>query len=276
MKSPVGNPSERLVGVENVSHCFPAPEGGKDVLALDAVNMEIMRGEMVAFIGPSGCGKSTLLNVIGGMISPTSGAALVNGQAVSGPLPKQIAYIFQESALLPWATVLDNIKVGLEFQGVPKEDREGIAAAALKSVGLEAFAASYPHQLSGGMKQRVALARALSLRTDILLMDEPFAALDEQTRMIFGEDLSRPLASQRKTIVLVTHSLAEAVLLCDRIFVFTSRPGRIKAVLMIDEPHPRTPSFMTSQRFSDLRNELYELLRDEVLAAIGNDRQGLS
>ena len=276
MKSPVGNPSERLVGVENVSHRFPAPEGGKDVLALDAVNMEIMRGEMVAFIGPSGCGKSTLLNVIGGMISPTSGAALVNGQAVSGPLPKQIAYIFQESALLPWATVLDNIKVGLEFQGVPKEDREGIAAAALKSVGLEAFAASYPPQLSGGMKQRVALARALSLRTDILLMDEPFAALDEQTRMIFGEDLSRLLASERKTIVLVTHSLAEAVLLCDRIFVFTSRPGRIKAVLMIDEPHPRTPSFMTSQRFSDLRNELYELLRDEVLAAIGNDRQGLS
>ena len=183
---------ESLVRVEGVSHTFPAPEGGKDVLALNAIDMEIRRGEMVAFIGPSGCGKSTLLNVI------------------------------------------------------------------------------------GGMKQRVALARALSLRTDILLMDEPFAALDEQTRMIFGEDLSRLLATERKTIILVTHSLAEAVLLCDRIFVFTSRPGRIKAVLTIDEPHPRTPAFMTSQRFSELRNELYELLRDEVLAAIGNDRQGLS
>ena len=270
------NPSQPLVSVASVSHRFPAPEGGKAVLALDNVNMEIKRGEMVAFIGPSGCGKSTLLNVIGGMITPSNGAALVSGQAVSGPLPKQIAYIFQESALLPWATVLDNIKVGLEFQGVPKEEREGVASVALKSVGLEAFAASYPHQLSGGMKQRVALARALSLRTDILLMDEPFAALDEQTRMIFGEDLSRLLASERKTIILVTHSLAEAVLLCDRIFVFTSRPGRIKAVLTIDEPHPRTPAFMTSQRFSEFRNELYELLRDEVLAAIGNDRQGLS
>ncbi len=268
--------AESLVRVESVSHTFPAPEGGKEVLALDAIDMEIRQGEMVAFIGPSGCGKSTLLNVIGGMIAPTSGAALVSGQAVRGPLPKQIAYIFQESALLPWATVLDNIKVGLEFQGVPKDERGPIASAALKSVGLEAFAASYPHQLSGGMKQRVALARALSLRTDILLMDEPFAALDEQTRMIFGEDLSRLLASERKTIILVTHSLAEAVLLADRIFVFTSRPGRIKAVLTIDEPHPRTPDFMTSQRFSELRNELYELLRDEVLAAIGNDRQGLS
>ena len=272
----MGNSSQPLVSVESVSHRFAAPEGGKDVLALYEINMEIKRGEMVAFIGPSGCGKSTLLNVIGGMIDPTSGAALVDGRAVSGPLPRQIAYIFQESALLPWATVLDNIKVGLEFQGVPKEEREGVAAAALKSVGLDAFAASYPHQLSGGMKQRGALARALSLRTDILLMDEPFAALDEQTRMIFGEDLSRLLASERKTIILVTHSLAEAVLLSDRIFVFTSRPGRIKAVLTIDEPHPRTPAFRTSQRFSELRNELYELLRDEVLAAIGHDRQGLS
>ena len=267
---------ESLVRVEGVSHTFHAPEGGNDVLALNTIDMEIRRGEMVAFIGPSGCGKSTLLNVIGGMISPTSGAAMVAGKTVRGPLPKDIAYIFQESALLPWATVLDNIKVGLEFQGVPKAERGAIAAAALKSVGLEAFATSYPHQLSGGMKQRVALARALSLRTDILLMDEPFAALDEQTRMIFGEDLSRLLATERKTIILVTHSLAEAVLLCDRIFVFTSRPGRIKAVLTIDEPHPRTPAFMTSQRFSELRNELYELLRDEVLAAIGNDRQGLS
>jgi NitT/TauT family transport system ATP-binding protein len=268
--------SDRLVRVDGVSHEFPAPEGGSEVLALDAISLDIPSGQMVSFIGPSGCGKSTLLNVIGGMITPTSGAAMVDGQVVRGPLPKKIAYIFQESALLPWATIIDNIKVGLEFQGVPRAERGDLATTALKAVGLEAFAASYPHQLSGGMKQRVALARALSLRTDILLMDEPFAALDEQTRMIFGEDLSRLLAAESKTIILVTHSLAEAVMLCDRIFVFTSRPGRIKAVLEVDEPHPRTAAFITSPKFGELRNRLYELLRDEVLAAIGNDRQGIA
>ena len=267
---------ETLIKVDNVRHAFLAPEGGEEVLALDGINIEIARGEMVSLIGPSGCGKSTLLNVVGGMIAASQGAALIGGAPVQGPRPKDVAYIFQESALLPWATILDNIKVCLEFQGAPRANRDTIARHSLKAVGLDAFAESYPHQLSGGMKQRAALARALSLRTDILLMDEPFAALDEQTRMIFSEDLSRLLANERKTILLVTHSLAEAVFLSDRIFVFTSRPGRIKAVLDVDEPHPRSPAFMTSAKFNDLRNSLYELLRDEVLAAIGKDRQGLT
>ena len=266
---------QALIDVNDVGHVFHTPEG-EEVVALERIDIDIVRGEMVSLIGPSGCGKSTLLNVIGGMISPSSGAALVGGSHVRGPRPKEIAYIFQESALLPWATILDNIKVSLEFQGVPRADRPERAFAALKAVGLDAFADSYPHQLSGGMKQRAALARALSLRTDILLMDEPFAALDEQTRMIFSEDLSRLLARESKTIVLVTHSLAEAVFLSDRIFVFTSRPGRIKAVLEVNEPHPRSPSFMTAPKFNDLRNELYQLLRDEVLAAVGKDRQGLT
>ncbi len=268
--------AETLIRVDGVSHAFPPPEGGDEVVALEGINIEIARGEMVSLIGPSGCGKSTLLNVIGGMISPSHGAALIGGAPVRGPRPKEVAYIFQESALLPWATILDNIKVSLEFQKVPRALREEIARQSLKTVGLDAFAASYPHQLSGGMKQRAALARALSLRTDVLLMDEPFAALDEQTRMIFSEDLSRLLAHERKTILLVTHSLAEAVFLSDRIFVFTSRPGSIKAILDVDEPHPRSPAFMTSPKFNDLRNKLYDLLRDEVLAAIGKDRQGLA
>ena len=204
---------------------FTSTASQEPLVALEKIDIEIGRQELVTFIGPSGCGKSTLLNVIGGMIEPTEGAAYVDGQAVRGPLPKKIAYIFQESALLPWANVLDNIKVALEFQGVPRQQRQSRAVAALNAVGLSRFAASYPHQLSGGMKQRVALARGLGLETDILLMDEPFAALDEQTRMVFGEDLSGLLANTRKTIVLVTHSLAEAVFLSDRIFVFTSRPG---------------------------------------------------
>ena len=266
---------QALIDVNDVGHVFHTPEG-EEVVALERIDIDIIRGEMVSLIGPSGCGKSTLLNVIGGMISPSSGAALVGGSHVRGPRPKEIAYIFQESALLPWATILDNIKVSLEFQGVPRADRPERAFAALKAVELDAFAGSYPHQLSGGMKQRAALARAL----------QPAHGYPAYGRAVRGagradaNDLLRGsvrlLARESKTIVLVTHSLAEAVFLSDRIFVFTSRPGRIKAVLEVNEPHPRSPSFMTAQKFNDLRNELYQLLRDEVLAAVGKDRQGLA
>ncbi|MGE3708260.1 MAG: ABC transporter ATP-binding protein [Hyphomicrobiaceae bacterium] len=262
---------EPIVRAEGVRQIFPAHDGSDGLLALETVDLQIDRGEMVAFIGPSGCGKSTLLNIIGGMIPATEGTAWLGREKIVAPNPKRIAYIFQESALLPWSTVLDNIKVGLEFQGVPASERQERAAEALAAVGLSRFAASYPHQLSGGMKQRVALARALSLRTDIMLMDEPFASLDEQTRMVFGEELSRMLTERGKTIILVTHSLAEAVFLSDRVFVFTARPGRIKSVIRIDEPHPRRPEFMTSDKFNKLRNTNYELLREEVLSAMDSD-----
>lgn len=261
-----------IVSARDVSQVFAAHGSGEELLALDKVSVDIRRGEMVAFIGPSGCGKSTLLNVIGGLIEATSGEAYVDGALVKGPAPKKVAYIFQESALLPWATILDNVKVGLEFQGVPSGERAERAKQALDAVGLTAFDKHYPHQLSGGMKQRVALARALSLETDILLMDEPFAALDEQTRMVFGEELSSLLSKTGKTILLVTHSLAEAVFLSDRIFVFTARPGAIKETMVVDEPHPRHPKFMTSDSFNRARNHLYELLREEVLRSIGQDK----
>jgi NitT/TauT family transport system ATP-binding protein len=264
---------DAVIRVDAVQHRFGAK--GDGLLALDRIDMDIRPGEMVSFIGPSGCGKSTLLNIIGGMIDPSAGRAFLDETPIAGPLPKKIAYVFQESALLPWATVLDNIKIGLEFQGVSGPSREERAVRALTSVGLMKFAKAYPQQLSGGMRQRVALARALSLETEVLLMDEPFAALDEQTRMVFGEDLSRLLATQKKTIILVTHSLAEAVFLSDRIFVFTSRPGRIKAVIDVNEPHPRRPSFMVSDGFAAIRNELYELLREEVLATMSEDMPGL-
>jgi NitT/TauT family transport system ATP-binding protein len=262
---------DATIRVDGVRHLFEGRQDVEPLVALQRIDLEIKRQELVSFIGPSGCGKTTLLNVIGGMIAPTEGTAFVGGEQVRGPLPKRVSYIFQESALLPWATVLDNVKVGLEFQGVARAERDARAAEAIASVGLTKFAQAYPRQLSGGMRQRVALARALSLETSVLLMDEPFAALDEQTRMVFGEDLSRMLAARGKTIVLVTHSLAEAVFLSDRIVVFTARPGRIKAVLEVDEPHPRHASFMVSEKCSRLRNELYELLREEVLNAIGGD-----
>jgi NitT/TauT family transport system ATP-binding protein len=183
---------------------------------------------------------------------------------VNGPLPRKVAYVFQENALFPWRTVLDNIKLGMAFQGVPQTEREPRARESLEAVGLADFANHHPGQLSGGMKQRAQLARALGLRTEILLMDEPFAALDEQTRMVLGEDLSVLLARTGKTIVFVTHSLVEAIFLADRVAVFSARPGRIKQIISVNEQHPRKRSFMISPKLSQSRNELYELLHDEI------------
>jgi NitT/TauT family transport system ATP-binding protein len=176
--------------------------------------------------------------------------------------------VFQENALFPWNTVLENVMLGMLFQGVPKAEREARARRALEAVGLADFTSHYPAQLSGGMRQRAALARALSLETGILLMDEPFGALDEQTRMILGEDLSVLLSRTDKAIVFVTHSLGEAVFLADRVAVFSARPGTIKQVISVEEPHPRHPEFVTSAKFTTLRNELYGLLHDEIRKAM--------
>jgi NitT/TauT family transport system ATP-binding protein len=211
--------------------------------------------------------------MIGGLIAPGEGEVRIRGDVVVGPRPREVAYMFQEGALFPWATVIDNIKLGMVFQGVPKSERQDRAMSALEAVGLPEFAGHFPSQLSGGMKQRVALARALSLQTDILLMDEPFGALDEQTRMVLGEDLSSLLSSTDKTIVFVTHSLGEAVFLADRVFVFTARPGAIKAVLEVDEPHPRRPGFITSGKYNELRSELYSLLHDEIRKSMDEREQ---
>ncbi len=258
-----------LIVARDIRHVFGDAGDPQHVVALDGADLKVGRGELVCLIGPSGGGKSTLLNIIGGLAMQTSGTVLIDGAPVTGPLPQKIAFVFQESMLFPWKTVIDNIKTGLSFQGTsPRDERVERARAALASVGLADFANHYPRQLSGGMKQRVQLARAISLKTDILLMDEPFAALDEQTRMVLGEDLSVLLANSAKTIVFVTHSLVEAVFLADRIAVFTARPGRIKKVIEVGEPHPRPRSFMTSPKLGELRNELYELLHDEVRKTI--------
>jgi NitT/TauT family transport system ATP-binding protein len=195
---------------------------------------------------------------------PSGGTVEVAGKPVTGPMPRDIAFVFQENALFPWSTVLENVTLGMVFQGVPRGEREARARRAIEAVGLKDFAHHYPGQLSGGMRQRAALARALSLQTGILLMDEPFGALDEQTRMILGEDLSVLLSRADKTIVFVTHSLGEATFLADRVAVFSARPGSIKEIIVVDEPHPRKPGFVTSQKFTQIRNTLYELLHDEI------------
>jgi NitT/TauT family transport system ATP-binding protein len=256
--------SEVAIRIKDVSHQFGEEGDARHVVALRHTSLDVARGELLCLIGPSGCGKSTLLNVIGGLMDPTTGTVEVAGKPVRGPMPHDIAFVFQENALFPWNTVFENINLGMVFQGVPRGERETRARRSLEAVGLKDFAQHYPGQLSGGMRQRAALARALSLETGILLMDEPFGALDEQTRMILGEDLSVLLSRTDKTIVFVTHSLGEATFLADRVAVFSARPGTIKEIIPVDEPHPRKPDFVTSEKFTTVRNELYRLLHDEI------------
>jgi NitT/TauT family transport system ATP-binding protein len=259
---------EVAVRIKGVSHQFGEKGDMRFVRALLDTSLDIARGELLCLIGPSGCGKSTLLSIIGGLMEPSAGMVEVGNRRVRGPMPQEIAFVFQENALFPWSTVIENVKLGMMFQGVPKAEREKRAALSLDAVGLADFADYYPGQLSGGMRQRAALARALSLETGILLMDEPFGALDEQTRMVLGEDLSVLLSRTDKTIVFVTHSLGEAVFLADRVAVFSARPGTIKEIIEVDEPHPRRPDFITSEKFTSIRNKLYSLLHDEIRKAV--------
>ena len=263
---------EIAIRIEKLSHEFGTADDSRRVTALSDFSFDIAKGEFVCLIGPSGCGKSTVLNAIAGLIKPSAGTVLIDGTPVTAPRPKDIAFVFQDGALFPWATVLENAAMGLHFQDVRKKEREDAARAALHAVGLKGFDAHYPGQLSGGMRQRVALARALSVKADILLMDEPFAALDEQTRIVLGEELSGLLARQKKTIVFVTHSLSEAVFLGDRVVAFTARPGRIKEIITIDEPHPRQPQFMQSEKFNNLRIRLFSLLHDEMKKTMSEEQ----
>jgi NitT/TauT family transport system ATP-binding protein len=256
------------ISVRNVSQNYGEASSPGAVLALDNLSLEIARGEFLCLLGPSGCGKSTLLNIIGGLVTPTEGSVAVGGTTIRGPLPDKIAFVFQESTLFPWYSVAENFGIAFRYRGIARLEWRDRTMIALKSVGMLDFADHYPNQLSVGMRQRVNLARGIAAGTDILLMDEPFAALDEQSRMVLGEDLSVLLAETGKTIVFVTHSLAEAVFLSDRIALMTARPGRIKTVIKVEEPHPRLPGFMLQPRFSELRNACYSLLRDEIRQAM--------
>ena len=265
--------SDTVISINNITQRYGAADQPDAVLALDDVSLDIKKGEFVCLLGPSGCGKSTLLNIVGGLFKPTSGTCTVNGRLVDGePHPDKVAFVFQESTLFPWYTVIENFRIALKFQGIAQAEWDDRAMRALKAVGMASFASHYPEQLSVGMRQRVNMARGICVETEILLMDEPFAALDEQTRMVLGEDLSQLLAATGKTIVFVTHSLAEAVFLSDRIVVMTARPGRIKTIINVNEPHPRSPDFMLEPRFSELRNECYALLRDEIRATMAAQR----
>jgi NitT/TauT family transport system ATP-binding protein len=220
----VGSASDSAVSVRNISKTY------QDVEALKNLSLEFPRGELTSLLGPSGCGKTTLLKIIAGLIQPTSGQVDVNGKAVTGPGPDR-AFVFQDFALLPWANVLRNVAFGLELRRVPKSEREAIAEKYIREVGLAGFEKKYPHQLSGGMRQRVGLARALSVDAQVLLLDEPFSAVDEQTRRKFQEDLLSLIQNEKKTFIFVTHSIEEAVYVSDQIAILLPRPSRVSEII---------------------------------------------
>src|SRR5215813_3455012 len=250
--------------IDRVNHLYRPPRG-REVLALDQVSLEVRNREFVALLGPSGCGKSTLLYLIGGFLPVETGAILIDGQNVAGPGPDR-GIVFQYFALFPWKTVRGNILYGLERQGMPKDEREKRAMDFIELVGLAGFEDSYPSQLSGGMKQRTAIARTLAFDPNILLMDEPFGALDAQTRGLMQSELLRIWQRTPKTVIFVTHDVQEAVYLAERIAVMSARPGRIKAIIETKVDH-RDPGVTRSKEFVEKVDQIWNLVREEAIKA---------
>lgn len=237
----------------------------ENVLALHDVDLAIEGGTFVSLIGPSGCGKSTLLRILGGLDKPSSGEVVGCGDIIGKDgVPLRSAFVFQEYGLFPWLSAVDNVAFGLRMAGVSKRERLDRATAWLARVGLDGFEKTYPEQLSGGMRQRLSLARAFVTEPDVLFMDEPMGAVDAQTRLLLQEDLIRLWEETRKTVLLVTHSIDEALLLGDRVVVMTARPGRIKLDLEVGLPRPRTLAITAESHFGELRTKLWDNLRGEV------------
>jgi NitT/TauT family transport system ATP-binding protein len=263
-----------ILTLRNVSKVFGDADNGFDqVVAVNNVSLEVQAGEFFSIIGPSGCGKSTLLRIIGGLIPASSGELFVGAEKVTGPHP-WVGMVFQEESTFPWRTTLGNVEFGLEMHGAAQDQRRRKAKEMIRLVGLSGFENRYPSELSGGMKQRVAIARALVLEPKILLMDEPFGALDEQTRIILGEELLRIRDQLKQTIVLVTHNINESVQLSDRVMIMTARPGRVKEVVPTELPHPRDSSIIASDRFGKLVAQVWGALREESIRSFKQTEQG--
>ncbi|MCH7570953.1 MAG: ABC transporter ATP-binding protein [Deltaproteobacteria bacterium] len=252
---------ERLgVELHHISKSFE--KDGSPVQVLDNLDVRNEAGEFVSFLGPSGCGKTTTLKIIGGLLEPDGGEVIIGNKRVTGPGPDR-SIVFQDYALLPWVDVLRNVAFGLELRGVPKGEREEIARTYIQKVKLSGFEHHYPNELSGGMQQRVGLARALAVNPQILLMDEPFASVDEQTRRLFQSDLSDLWQEEQKTVIFITHSMEEAVYLSDRIFVMSARPGRIVEEFVVHLPRPRTAQDIRgSKEFTESVEHLWGVLRE--------------
>lgn len=251
-----------LISIQKLEKRYPTRDG-EPVHALTDVNLEVPENELLSVVGPSGCGKSTLLRILAGLDTPTSGSVTINGKPVTGP-SKDVGVVFQQATLLPWQTVLDNVLLPARAQG---QDRKQRARELLDLVGLKDFANKYPFELSGGMQQRVAICRAMVCDPSILLMDEPFGALDAMTREQMNSELIRIQAEQKKTILFITHSIPEAVFLGDRVLVMTPRPGRIAEVAEIDLPKPRTLASMGDARFGKLCSEIRAVFSGPSAAA---------
>ena len=236
---------------------------GKTV-ALNGVNLDIKENEFICVVGPSGCGKSTLLNIIAGLHEPTSGAAYLDGKKIEGTGVER-GVVFQQYALFPWRTVLKNVMFPLEMKKTPKAEAEEIAMKYIKAVGLEGFENSYPKELSGGMKQRVAIARAYAADPEVLLLDEPFGALDAQTRVQLQTELLETWQKEKKTCFFITHDVDEAIILAQRVIIMSARPGRIKKIVDIDIPYPRTQATKTDPRFLELKTEVWNEVYQEYL-----------
>ena len=257
-----------LLAVERVSKRFVTVEG--PLAAIDDVSFNVAPGEFVSLIGPSGCGKSTLFNIIGGLVGDYEGRVRVAGNEITGT-HAGIGMVFQEESTFPWRTVLENVAFPLEIAGMPKEERLARARHFVSLVGLSGFERRHPAELSGGMRQRVAIARTLASEPRILMMDEPFAALDEQTRLLLGDKVLQIQQALKQTTLLITHNLSEAVQLSDRVLVMTYRPGRLKRVVAIDLPHPRDSEVVGSEKFGRYVAEIWHDLREEASRGIRED-----
>jgi len=273
--------ADAILTAEDVAIRFETAEG--PVTAVDNVSFRVRQGEFLSIIGPSGCGKSTLFNVIGGLLAQHAGTVRVGGETISGP-HKSIGMVFQEESTFPWRNVVDNVAFPLELTGMPKAKRLERARHFIKMVGLDGFENRYPGELSGGMRQRVSLARTLASEPKILLMDEPFAALDEQTRLLLGDKVLQIQQHLKQTTLLITHNITEAVQMSDRVLVMTYRPGKVKRIVDIDLPRPRTSDIVGSEEFgryvaqiwNDLREEASRGLRDEEEHMLHHERGGAS
>jgi NitT/TauT family transport system ATP-binding protein len=260
--------AERLLDVTGITKRFTTAEGV--ITAVDDMSFSVAQGEFVSIIGPSGCGKSTVFNIIGGLVGDYEGRVTVAGDTISGTHPA-IGMVFQEESTFPWRTVVDNVAFPLEIAGVAKRARRERAEELTALVGLRGFERRYPAELSGGMRQRVAIARTLASEPRILMMDEPFAALDEQTRLLLGDKVLQIQQALKQTTLLITHNLSEAVQLSDRVLVMTYRPGRLKRVVAIDLPHPRDSEVVGSEKFGRYVAEIWHDLREEASRGIQED-----
>lgn len=253
------------INVDNVSKIYAAGDDTK-IHAVEHLDLQVFAGEFVCIVGPSGCGKSTLLSMLAGLEQPTAGTLAIKGKPLTSP-SNDVAMVFQEHSLFPWKTIVQNVEIGLKARGVQRALRRQKALDVIRMAGLQGFEDKHPCELSGGMRQRVGIARALAVDPDVLLMDEPFGALDAQTRLLFQEELLKIYDKFRKTIVFVTHSVQEAIFLADRVIIMTYRPGRIKSVIDVPIPRPRVLEVVNEKEFDDIRAHVWETLRKEASKA---------